>query len=34
MAGAGTTIYPAATMNNMVVLDKTPQRPPLNALRK
>jgi len=34
MAGAGTTIYPIATMNNMAVLDEMPQRPPLNALRK
>jgi len=34
MAGTGTAIYLAATMNNMAVLDETPQHPPLNALRK
>jgi len=34
MAGTGTAIYPATTMNNMAVLDETPQHPLLNALRK
>jgi len=34
MTGASAAIYPAATMNNMAVLDETPQCPPLNALHK
>ncbi|QCE00313.1 hypothetical protein DEO72_LG7g1603 [Vigna unguiculata] len=32
--GTGTVIYPAATVNNITVLDDMPQHPPLNALRK
>jgi len=32
MAGTSTAIYPAATMNNMAVLGKTSQHPPLNIL--